>query len=229
MVYGRQFGTPKSKFGELRDLERTFGPERKVMAPPKFFANNANSALLRELWESHHFDEILPGQEDIEWAKHWMERGYKVIYEPAAGIYHKHDESWRQVKLRYYREAVATRAIGVWGSQSAIGLAFQEIRYLASDTFAAVRGGELLSRGREIASFRALKAYGTVSVAYWGQRQRTLVLRGKTCTMTGSARPSSFEAPIERLLRRSTCRPPGRVICWSTSHMPGSPIWTLGC
>ena len=36
MVYGRQFGTPKSKFGELRDLERTFGPERKVMAPPKF-------------------------------------------------------------------------------------------------------------------------------------------------------------------------------------------------
>lgn len=163
MVYGRQFGTPKSKFGELRDLERTFGPERRVMAPPKFFANNANSALLRELWESHHFDEILPGQEDIEWAKYWMERGYKVIYEPAAGIYHKHDESWRQVKLRYYRETVATRAIGVWGSRSAIGLAFQELRYLASDIFAAVRGGELLSRWREIALFRAFKAYGTLS------------------------------------------------------------------
>jgi 2-desacetyl-2-hydroxyethyl bacteriochlorophyllide A dehydrogenase len=163
MVYGRQYGTPRSKFGELKDLERTFGPDRKVMAPPKFFANNANSALLRELWESHHFDEILPGQEDIEWAKHWMERGYKVIYEPAAGIYHKHDESWRQVKLRYYREAVATRAIGMWGSRSAIVLALQELRYLASDTFAALRGGELLSRWREIASFRALKAYGTVS------------------------------------------------------------------
>ena len=77
MVYGRQFGTPKSKFGELRDLERTFGPERRVMAPPKFFANNANSALLRELWESHHFDEILPGQEDIEWAKYWMLKGHR--------------------------------------------------------------------------------------------------------------------------------------------------------
>lgn len=163
MVYGRQYGTPKSKFGELRDLARTFGPERKVMAPPKFFANNANSALLRELWESHHFDEILPGQEDIEWAKHWMERGYKVIYEPAAGIYHKHDESWRQVKLRYYREAVATRAIDVWGSRSAIGLAAREVQYFASDVLASLRQGELFSRWREIVTFRALKAYGTFS------------------------------------------------------------------
>ena len=163
MVYGRQYGTARSKFGELRDLARTFGPERRVMAPPKFFANNANSALLRELWEDHHFDEILPGQEDIEWAKHWMERGYKVIYEPKAGIYHKHDESWRQVKLRYYREAVATRAIDVWGTRSAIGLAAREVRYLAGDVLAALRRGELLSRWREIAAFRALKAYGTVS------------------------------------------------------------------
>ena len=163
MVYGRQYGTPKSKFGELRDLARTFGPERKVMAPPKFFANNANSALLRELWEGHHFDEILPGQEDIEWAKYWMERGYKVIYEPTAGIYHKHDESWRQVKLRYYREAVATRAIGVWGSKSAVGLAAREVQYLAGDAVAALRQGELFPRWREIVTFRALKAYGTVS------------------------------------------------------------------
>jgi 2-desacetyl-2-hydroxyethyl bacteriochlorophyllide A dehydrogenase len=163
MVYGRQYGTAKSKFGELRDLARTFGPERKVMAPPKFFANNANSALLKELWEGHPFDEILPGQEDIEWAKHWMERGYKVIYEPASGIYHKHDESWRQVKLRYYREAVATRAIGVWGSRNAVGLAAREVRYLAGDALASLRQGELRSRWREIVTFRALKAYGTVS------------------------------------------------------------------
>ena len=163
MVYGRQYGTASSKFGELRDLARTFGPERRVMSPPRFFANNANSAFSRELWVKHPFDPDLPGQEDIEWAKYWMERGYDVVYEPEAGIYHIHDETWRQVKGRYYREAVATRGIGLWRPRDAVGLAMREVWYLAGDSMAALRRGELLSRLREILWFRALKAYGTVT------------------------------------------------------------------
>ena len=163
MAYGRQYGVASSKFGETRDLARTFGPERKVLTPPHYFANNANSAFLRELWTSHPFSEDLPGQEDVEWAKHWMDRGYKVIYEPNAGIYHIHDETWRQVKRRYYGEAVAHREIGVWRPRDAASLAASEAWRLAGDSVAALRSGRLFSLAPEIFRFRAMKGYGTIS------------------------------------------------------------------
>src|SRR5438045_1974876 len=113
MVYGCQRGYATSKFGELLDFERTFGTERKVLFPPNYFANNANSAIKRELWVEHPFDETLPGLEDIEFAKYWMERGHRVVYEPDAGIHHIHEESWPQVRRRYYREGQAAKWIGV--------------------------------------------------------------------------------------------------------------------
>src|SRR5438093_8692541 len=45
----------------------------RSLEPPHFFANNANSAVRRDLWEQHAFDEHLPGLEDIEWVKHRSE------------------------------------------------------------------------------------------------------------------------------------------------------------
>lgn len=113
MVYGRQLGGESSRFSEIQDMRRAFGSERKVLQPPKFFANNANSAIRKDLWQQHPFDESLPGLEDIEWAKYWMEQGYQVIYEPRAALYHIHEENWRQVRRRYYREAIAARWIGI--------------------------------------------------------------------------------------------------------------------
>ena len=80
MVFGRQLGADVSKFSETQDFRRTFGTERRALHPPRFFANNANSAVRKDLWERQPFDEALPGLEDIAWAKYWMERGYEVIY-----------------------------------------------------------------------------------------------------------------------------------------------------
>ena len=115
MVYGRQLGAAGSKFSEIQDMRRTFGLKRKVLCPPHVFANNANSAIRKDLWHQHAFDESLLGLEDIEWAKYWMERDYQVVYEPEAALYHIHEESWRQVRRRYYREAVAARRMGLKG------------------------------------------------------------------------------------------------------------------
>ena len=113
MVYGRQLGGETSRFSESQDMRRTFGSQREILQPPNFFANNANSAIRRDLWQQHPFDESLPGLEDIEWAKYWMERDYQVVYEPTAALYHIHEESWRQVRRRYHREAIAARRIGI--------------------------------------------------------------------------------------------------------------------
>lgn len=167
MVCGRQEGTAESKLSEFRDFNRIFGPKRMTMSAKKFFANNANSALRRDLWEQHMFDESLPGLEDIEWAKFWMERGLQVIYEPAAGIRHIHQETPHQVRRRYFREAVAARWIGVRKKSSAPVVAVSELAFALGDFAAALGSG--LSLYREIASFRHNKAIGTIQGLFDGK------------------------------------------------------------
>ncbi len=133
MVYGRQLGGPTSKFSEYRDMQRNFGSRRRILKPPHFFANNANSAIRKDLWQEHPFDETLLGLEDIEWAKYWMERDFNVVYEPHAALFHIHEESWWQVRRRYYREAVAARRIGIKGRQQALTTPLKEAGRIVSD------------------------------------------------------------------------------------------------
>ncbi len=170
MVYGGQVGGPSSRFSEIQDLRRTFGRKRKILQPPNFFANNANSAIRKDLWHQHPFDESLMGLEDIEWAKHWMERGYRVVYEPDAALYHIHHESWHQVRRRYYREAVAARWIGVKGARQAFFSPAVEGLRLVRDWAAYLMAGDhrrssnlgFRSMIRETTLFRANKSIGTM-------------------------------------------------------------------
>ena len=170
MVYGRQLGGEASKFSEIQDMRRTFGLNRQVLQPPKFFANNANSAIRKDLWRQHPFDESLPGLEDIEWAKYWMKRHYQVVYEPQASLYHIHAENWRQIRRRYYREAVAARWIGIQTTRHAAVCSFLEAARLILDWGRFLYPGQ--DRGttpmrfgdmaRETIRFRANKTIGTI-------------------------------------------------------------------
>ncbi|TAK16612.1 MAG: glycosyltransferase, partial [Acidobacteria bacterium] len=168
MVYGMQRGVAESKYGELRDFERTFGLEPRALAPPQFFANNANSGIRRDLWERQPFDETLPGLEDIAWAKYWMERGYKVAYQPTAGIAHIHDETWPQVRRRYYREGQAAKWIGVKSRRNLPAEVWSEARAFGGDLLAAAREGALGRRAAEIARFRYEKLMGTATGVWSG-------------------------------------------------------------
>lgn len=168
MVYGRQVGADVSKFSEAQDLRRTFGTERRVLRPPKFFANNANAAIRRDLWVQYPFDAALPGLEDIDWARRWLQDGYEVVYEPAAALFHIHEETWPQVRRRYYREAVAAKRTGLKGRRripqelGAEGLRLVADMGLATRERLASRLNQPLADCfREIVSFRFNKALGT--------------------------------------------------------------------
>jgi 2-desacetyl-2-hydroxyethyl bacteriochlorophyllide A dehydrogenase len=170
MVYGRQVGGRSSKFSEAQDMRRTFGSKKTVLRPPKFFANNANSSVRKDLWLKHPFDEGLLGLEDIEWAKYWMERRYQVVYEPEAALYHMHAENWRQVRRRYYREAVAARRIGVKNLIHAIGTPIVEsirtiidLAHLLSASDKSMENPKTkLDLGQETILFRTNKTIGTI-------------------------------------------------------------------
>jgi 2-desacetyl-2-hydroxyethyl bacteriochlorophyllide A dehydrogenase len=163
MVYGGQRGHQISKFSEARDFERLF-PTRphEVCDPDNPFANNANSAVRRDLWEKHAFDEGLPGLEDIEWAKYWMENGRKVMYEPEACIIHVHTETWSQVRRRYHREGIAARWVGTRILRHIPGEVVRELAWTGKDLLLAMREKRFATLGNQILRFRYEKLVGIV-------------------------------------------------------------------
>jgi len=88
-VYGRQIPTSFSNSSNKRDLIITFGIERRLQTRDYFF-HNANSAFRRELWKQYPFNEETTNIEDRIWAKKIIEKGYHILYEPEAIIYHYH-------------------------------------------------------------------------------------------------------------------------------------------
>lgn len=54
-----------------------------------FGLENSNSALRRALWLEFPFDESLPATEDKAWAMEALRRGYCLIYDPGAAVWHE--------------------------------------------------------------------------------------------------------------------------------------------
>jgi len=162
MVFGGQRGHAISKFSEARDLERIFPSKPLVMDDDHVFVNNANSAIRRDLWDQHRFDEGLPGLEDAEWAKYWIPQGKQVLYVPTACVYHVHSESWAQVRHRFHREGIAGRWTAVRIIRNIPGEILRELSWCFLDLSLAARQGRLPSLAGEIARYRYNKTVGIV-------------------------------------------------------------------
>jgi 2-desacetyl-2-hydroxyethyl bacteriochlorophyllide A dehydrogenase len=162
MVFGGQRGHAVSKFSEARDFERVFRPKPLMMDDDHVFVNNANSAIRRDLWDEHRFDEGLPGLEDAEWAKYWIPLGKKVLYAPAACIYHVHTESWAQVRHRFHREGIAGRWTAVRIVRNIPGEILRELYWCFLDLSLATLKGRLPSLSGEILRYRFNKSVGIV-------------------------------------------------------------------
>jgi D-arabinose 1-dehydrogenase-like Zn-dependent alcohol dehydrogenase/glycosyltransferase involved in cell wall biosynthesis len=162
MVFGGQRGHAVSKFSEARDFERIFHSKPMVMDDDHVFVNNANSAVRKDLWERHRFDEGLPGLEDAEWAKYWIPRGFNVLYEPSACVYHVHTETWAQVRHRFHREGIAGRWTAVRIIRDIPGEISREIWWALKDFALALGHRKLASLAGEIARYRYNKAVGII-------------------------------------------------------------------
>lgn len=108
--YGKQLGGNKTRFSETRIFAKYF-PDTSRVPQDGFFCNNANSALLKRVWANNPFDETLTGLEDMHLAKRLVSQGYVVAYVAEAPVFHLHDENWRQIRLRFEREAIALQHI----------------------------------------------------------------------------------------------------------------------
>ena len=88
-VYGRQEPMVFTPDADKRDLVLLFGLDRKVQVKDSFF-HNANSVIRRDVWQEIPFDETVTNIEDRVWAQRVLQRGYQLIYEPEASVYHHH-------------------------------------------------------------------------------------------------------------------------------------------
>lgn len=88
-VYGRQEPLAFTPDSDKRDLSIIFGLDRRVQRKDSFF-HNANSMIRKSLWNEVPFDETVTNIEDRIWAEKMLQRGYKLVYEPEASVYHYH-------------------------------------------------------------------------------------------------------------------------------------------
>jgi len=108
--YGKQVGNSKSKFSETQLFAKYF-PNQDRLQNSDFFINNANSAILRHVWSTYKFDEEVTGLEDMVLGKKIIESGKKIAYVANAPVTHIHEETYKQVQHRYYREALTLRGV----------------------------------------------------------------------------------------------------------------------
>lgn len=159
-TYGRQVAGSTTKFSEGQHFRRYF-PGHSAIPQEGFFCNNANAALLRTSWVQLPFDEELTGLEDMAMAKAIVARGGAIGYVAEAPVYHLHDESWRTIRNRFEREAIALQGI-----MPQVHVTFGDFaRYVTSavllDFGAALQEGRLLAEAFPIVAFRTMQFWGS--------------------------------------------------------------------
>jgi rhamnosyltransferase len=110
LAYGKQRGSPSSKFSEHQIFRHWF-PDVSNHWQPHPFCNNANAAIRLSLWNEHPYHETLPGLEDLGWARWAHDQGYGISYVAEAEVIHIHHETWKGVFNRYRREGMAFKQI----------------------------------------------------------------------------------------------------------------------
>jgi len=91
-VYGKQEPTENSNSRDIIDLSYLFGNDKKYQLKDPFF-HNANSIIQKKLWLKKNFDNKIKHIEDRIWAQYFQLKGFKIIYEPKASVFHHHGVS----------------------------------------------------------------------------------------------------------------------------------------
>ncbi|HVU21442.1 glycosyltransferase [Hyphomicrobium sp.] len=160
LTYGKQRGDDVNKFSEHQIFKAWF-PERSICPQLSYFCNNANCAVRRSVWLEQPYDETLTGLEDLAWAKSAQEKGGWIAYASRAEIIHVHDETWRGVRNRYRREAMALRRIDKSGRFSAFDFIRTLLTNCVVDLVQAMREGKLIKEAGSILAFRYNQFVGT--------------------------------------------------------------------
>jgi glycosyltransferase involved in cell wall biosynthesis len=160
--YGRQVGNEQTHFSEKMLMEQWF-PAERVTDQGHAFTNNANSCVSRTLWEEFKYDELITGLEDIDFSLRVMRSGGQVNYVGDAPVVHVHVQTYRQIRERYRREAIAYRQIFAGETLTALRALVLFAKNIVRDTQAAKTQKMLLPQLLPIIAFRFSQFFGAWS------------------------------------------------------------------
>jgi len=94
-VYGPVYPLKNASFWEklLYGASNIIKRKKKVIKRAGMgVGGNTNAIIPQNLWVKYHFDEknYWDGGEDGDWAKHFFDEGYVMIFEPKFAIFHSH-------------------------------------------------------------------------------------------------------------------------------------------
>lgn len=121
-VYGRQIPKPGSRAERRQALETLYGESRIVKEPGRradlgyryYHLSTVNAAIRKDVWEKTRFPDELRVFEDVAIAKRILDGGWKIVYEPAAPVYHSHDYPAHILFRRYFDIGVVYERLGLW-------------------------------------------------------------------------------------------------------------------
>ncbi|MCD6576502.1 MAG: glycosyltransferase family 2 protein [Anaerolineaceae bacterium] len=160
LVYGKQRGVSSSQFSEKQIFIHWY-PDNSQSSQDYPFCNNANAAIRKSLWKKNPYNELLPGLEDLAWAKWAQENNYQIAYIAQAETKHVHEESWWGIRKRYLREGMAFKSIYPHAHFTLFDFIHLFIKNSINDAFQAKREHVFLREIVSILRFRWQQFYGT--------------------------------------------------------------------
>ena len=121
-VYGRQLPKRGSSLERQDVLHTMYGEARIVKDPAQrssrgyrfYHFSDVNAAMRRSVWEGARFPEELRVFEDLGIAKHILDRGWKIVYEPKAAVFHSHFHTTIGLFKRYFDIGYTFRLLKIW-------------------------------------------------------------------------------------------------------------------
>ena len=126
---------------------------------PEWGYSNAAGGFRAELWRQRGFRTDMPASEDKEWALHWLDRGHRVVLDPALEVDHDHSKDGMRDQYDRARRDVIGVAMAFGGPPP------YPLRQLLRDWWAGWDGYDSALRAR-LSHRRAARLAGT----YMGHR-----------------------------------------------------------
>jgi rhamnosyltransferase len=132
-VYGRHLPKPGCNLERQTVLRKIYGEEKIIKEVSRkrelgyryYHLSTVNAALRKDVWQATGFPEELKIYEDVGIAKRILDAGWKIVYEPAAAVYHADNHSSKGLLKRYFDTGVIYQRLNIWdkGARSSM---FQE-------------------------------------------------------------------------------------------------------
>lgn len=107
-TFSRQLPRPGTKPLFVFDTERFFPPEKKPYNWKYMIHYSQSASAIRHgLWEERPYYTSAYTSEDEEWARYWIDKGYRIEYVPDSLALHSHNYTLAQYRKRMYDESIA--------------------------------------------------------------------------------------------------------------------------